>query len=320
MVLNCVTMLFNYIWKCLIKYGTEKQIGVACVNWCPRHWLHLVIVITGIWGSNGRLPKWSLQTQLSYLYHLHMPALSHTRTDFHTTHTQSAVQELFEAHQRQQPCPLFCSALVLLLPSLGWQGTAARASLSPAAGLKESKGAANGLHPTWLSKARALPAQHPAPAMTQRAIPFLPDQLSTLLSNLSCCPPIAFTVPCSPPTSLGAHGAAQQELAHARDASQLCWLLQEQTLCCMQAIHRCIQSGTCSDFLSGGIFHINVLLFTPFHWNILWKCFFWNKHFSTSGLFHKGWLSNYSLLSCERCAFVRDQIALVIFSSSINTE
>lgn len=55
------------------------------------------------------MPKWSLQTQLSYLYHLHMPARSHTRTDFHTMHTPSAVQELFKARQCQfcfAPAPL----------------------------------------------------------------------------------------------------------------------------------------------------------------------------------------------------------------------
>ena len=71
------------------------------------------------------MPKWSLQIQLSYLYHLHMPAVSHTCTGFHTTLTQSAVRKLLEAHQRQGLYPLLCSPPVLLLPSLGWQSTAA---------------------------------------------------------------------------------------------------------------------------------------------------------------------------------------------------
>jgi len=97
------------------------------------------------------------------------------------------------------------------------------------------------------------------------------------------------------------------------------WLLLS-GLCSVQPVQRCVWSGAYCYIVSGNIFHINVILLTPFHWNILWKYFFWNKHFSTSSLFRKGWLSNYSLPFCKHCAFVWDQIALVIFSSSINTE
>lgn len=86
---------------------------------------------------NGRLPKWSLQTQLFYLYHLHMPAVSHTCTDFHTTHTQSAVKKLLEGSAATSPALLSSGAaapLSWLTEHRSW-GTRSRlwASPSPAA-------------------------------------------------------------------------------------------------------------------------------------------------------------------------------------------
>lgn len=409
-MLNCVTMLFNYIWKCLIKYGTEKQIGVACVNWCPRHWLHLVIVITRIWGSNGKLPKWSLQAQLRYLYHLHMPTVSRTWAGFRTAHTQSTVRKRWEERQlglashcaasrllgRASPWPRAAHPVLRAWGSGGWPWWPA---LPPRRGdwalwgqPGPRRGPAEGSEQAWgfrqqpsswalleasgkskivsPKKGEDIPATDLLPlvgflsllAGREVALPLPEARGSSLLTRLP-----ALTRPWTPPARLASSARPPAPFSRARTGTSAPWVNGSRScrrpspfgspaprptrlgsrracaglggsawplprprlargsappsgLCRVQPAHRCTWSGTYSYFLSGDIFHINVLLFTPFHWNILWKYFFWNKHFSTSSLFRKGWLSNYSLPFCEHCAFVWDQIALVIFSSSINTE
>lgn len=60
---------------------------MACVNWCPRHWLHLVTAIPATGGPSGRVPTWSLQPQLLSLPLAHACALPCLHRFSHHAHT-----------------------------------------------------------------------------------------------------------------------------------------------------------------------------------------------------------------------------------------
>lgn len=94
----------------------------------------------------------------------------------------------------------------------------------------------------------------------------IPQSGSGPPSELSRCPPMAVT-PSRSPQPLG----EQRGRAPLGCAARTGWCQgqpsapPERPRCCVLPIHRCAQSGTYSYFLSGDIFHINVLLFAPFH-------------------------------------------------------
>lgn len=139
----------------------------------------------------------------SYLYHWHMPVLSHICADFHTMHTHGVMK-----HQWLYPLPC---------PILGWQSTA-----------------------PWHRELWTQPRE---------LVPFSKNSSGPPKQGL-LLPTIAFILLLPIPRGWGTGGCPTAEpappewalLSRASSQMQTKWYLQY--------------------FLSGGIFHINVLLFT----------------------------------------------------------